>query len=201
MAGFNIHLAIGKKYIENNNNIKDINEFYNGVVAPDLAPDKVISHYTSCTDKSNLEYYLSKRIELYDYLIHNKINNDYDKGVFIHLITDYLFFNHFFEKKYINSIDINKFNNDLYHSYDNTDKYLEDKYELKEITIYNDLIEYKNKSKKQKKTTYENGKDILPLDKLEEFINKTSIINIDNYKNKILKCKKNVLPQFDNIYY
>ena len=194
MAGFNIHLAIGKKYIENNNNIKDINEFYNGVVAPDLEPDKIISHYTSCTDKSNLEYYLSKRIELYDYLIHNNINDDYDKGVFIHLITDYLFFNHFFDKKYINSIDINKFNNDLYHSYDNTDKYLEDKYELKKINIYNKLMEYKNKSKKQKNTTYENGVDILPIDKLEKFIDKVSKININKYRVKLLNNKKNTLP-------
>lgn len=194
MAGFNIHLAIGKKYIENNNNIKDINEFYNGVVAPDLEPDKIISHYTSCTDKSNLEYYLSKRIELYDYLIHNNINDDYDKGVFIHLITDYLFFNHFFDKKYINSIDINKFNNDLYHSYDNTDKYLEDKYELKKINIYNKLMEYKNKSKKQKNTTYENGVDILPINKLEKFIDKVSKININKYRVKLLNNKKNTLP-------
>ena len=84
MAGFNIHLAIGKKYAENYN-INDVDNFYNGVVAPDLAEDKIISHYTSCTDKSNLKYYLSKRIELYDYLIHNKISTDYDKGVFIRI--------------------------------------------------------------------------------------------------------------------
>lgn len=193
MAGFNIHLAIGKKYAENYN-INDVDNFYNGVVGPDLAEDKIISHYTSCTDKSNLKYYLSKRIELYDYLIHNKISTDYDKGVFIHLITDYLFFNYFFDEKYINSININTFNNDLYHSYDNTDKYLEDKYKLKEIYIYNKLVEYKNKSKKQKNTIYENGKDILPFDKLELFIDKIAKIDIDKYKNKILNNKKNILP-------
>lgn len=193
MAGFNIHLAIGKKYADNYH-IKDIESFYNGIVTPDLADDKIISHYTSCTDKSNLKHYLSKRIELYDYLIHNTINTDYDKGIFIHLITDYLFFNHFFDEKYIGSININTFNNDLYHSYDNTDKYLEGKYKLKEITIYNKLVEYKNKSKKQKNTTYENGKDILPIDKLEKFIHDVASINIYKYKNKILDNKKNILP-------
>ena len=141
MAGFNIHLAIGKSYIDNYP-INNINSFYNGIVAPDLALNKVISHYTSCTDKSNLEYYLSKRVELYDYLINNTINSDYDKGIFIHLLTDYLFYNYLFDKEYIRNIDINIFNNDLYHSYDNTDKYLEIKYNSKKIHIYDELNNY-----------------------------------------------------------
>lgn len=193
MAGFNIHLAIGKSYIDNYP-INDINSFYNGIVAPDLSSNKVISHYTSCTDKSNLEYYLSKRVELYDYLINNTINSDYDKGVFIHLLTDYLFYNYLFDKKYIRNIDINIFNNDLYHSYDNTDKYLEIKYNLKELNIYAELNNYKNRAKKKKNTKYENGKDILPLDKLEKFIYDTSHIDIEKYKNKILEYKKNIIP-------
>lgn len=193
MAGFNIHLAIGKSYIDNYP-INDINSFYNGIVAPDLSSNKVISHYTSCTDKSNLEYYLSKRVELYDYLINNTINSDYDKGVFIHLLTDYLFYNYLFDKKYIRNIDINIFNNDLYHSYDNTDKYLEIKYNLKELNIYAELNNYKNRAKKKKNTKYENGKDILPLDKLEKFIYDTSHIDIEKYKNKILEYKKNITP-------
>ena len=193
MAGFNIHLAIGKSYIDNYP-INDINSFYNGIVAPDLSSNKVISHYTSCTDKSNLEYYLSKRVELYDYLINNTINSDYDKGVFIHLLTDYLFYNYLFDKKYIRNIDINIFNNDLYHSYDNTDKYLEIKYNLKELNIYAELNNYKNSAKKKKNTKYENGKDILPLDKLEKFIYDTSHIDIEKYKNKILEYKKNIIP-------
>lgn len=193
MAGFNIHLAIGKSYIDNYH-INDINSFYNGIVAPDLSSNKVISHYTSCTDKSNLEYYLSKRVELYDYLINNTINSDYDKGVFIHLLTDYLFYNYLFNKKYIRNIDINIFNNDLYHSYDNTDKYLEIKYNLKELNIYAELNNYKNSAKKKKNTKYENGKDILPLDKLEKFIYDTSHIDIEKYKNKILEYKKNIIP-------
>ena len=193
MAGFNIHLAIGKSYIDNYP-INDINSFYNGIVAPDLSSNKVISHYTSCTDKSNLEYYLSKRVELYDYLINNTINSDYDKGVFIHLLTDYLFYNYLFNKKYIRNIDINIFNNDLYHSYDNTDKYLEIKYNLKELNIYAELNNYKNRAKKKKNTKYENGKDILPLDKLEKFIYDTSHIDIEKYKNKILEYKKNITP-------
>ena len=193
MAGFNIHLAIGKSYIDNYP-INNINSFYNGIVAPDLSSNKVISHYTSCTDKSNLEYYLSKRVELYDYLINNTINSDYDKGVFIHLLTDYLFYNYLFNKKYIRNIDINIFNNDLYHSYDNTDKYLEIKYNLKELNIYAELNNYKNSAKKKKNTKYENGKDILPLDKLEKFIYDTSHIDIEKYKNKILEYKKNIIP-------
>ena len=67
MPGFNIHLAIGKRYIEKQKNKKDVikneNSFYNGLVAPDLVTDKKISHYTTETNKNNLEKYL---LEVYD---------------------------------------------------------------------------------------------------------------------------------------
>ena len=64
MPGFNIHLAIGKKYIEKqkykNNSEKDIiideRSFYNGIVAPDLVTDKSISHYATEKDNSDLDF-------------------------------------------------------------------------------------------------------------------------------------------------
>lgn len=194
MASLNIHLAIGKRYIEKNNNINNIAEFYKGTLAPDLVQNKIESHYTSCLDKSNLEYYLSKKVELYDYLTDNKEENDYETGVFLHLITDYLFFNTFFDEKYIKGIDINTFNNDLYHSYDNTDKYIEEKYNLELTDIFEEMNSNKEKNRKEKNTLYNNGKDIIPIDKLDIFIENISNIDINNYRNKILKYKRNILP-------
>lgn len=194
MASLNIHLAIGKRYLEKNNSIKNEEEFYRGIIEPDIEIDKNKSHYTSCLDKTNLKYYLSKRTDLYKFLYENEIDNDYNLGIFIHLVTDYLFFNIFFENKYIESIDINSFNNDLYHSYDNTDEYIVNKYNLDFPYLEKSMNEAKERARKKKNTIYENGKDILPLDNLGNFITYVSEINIYKYKNKILKNKENVLP-------
>ena len=38
MASFSIHLAIGKRFIEKNNLIKEKKEFYKGIIAPDIVP-------------------------------------------------------------------------------------------------------------------------------------------------------------------
>lgn len=186
MASMSIHLAIGKRYIEKNNNIKNIKSFYKGVIAPDLEIDKNKSHYTYFTDKSNLELYLNKRIGLKEYINNNIIDNDYEYGVFLHLITDYIFFTSFFDKEYIHSININIFNNDLYHSYDNTDNYVNNKYNIDYTDLKDDIVEAIKRARKKKNTSYDEGTDILPFDKLDRFIEDVSNINLDDYKEKII---------------
>lgn len=46
MASLNVHLAIGKLYLEKNKNISNEEEYYKGIIAPDLVEDKNKSHYT-----------------------------------------------------------------------------------------------------------------------------------------------------------
>lgn len=193
MASFSIHLAIGKRYLEKNN-INDIVNFKKGIIAPDLAPNKNESHYTTFLDKSKLEYYLNNRIQLYDYLINNKVDNDYELGVFIHLVTDYIFFAHFFDKDYIRSVDINIFNNDLYHSYDNVDNYVKTKYNLDYTGIKESIDNAIELARKKKNTTYDKGNDIIPIDKLDEFIEYVSSIDMYKYIDKIVSNKKSILP-------
>ena len=194
MASFSIHLAIGKRYLEKHNNIKNIKEYKLGLIAPDLAPNKNETHYTTYLDKTNLEYYLDNRIQLYNYLKDNKVDNDYELGVFIHLITDYIFFAHFFDKEYIRSIDINIFNNDLYHSYDNIDNYVKTKYNIDYTGIKEQIDNTIALARKKKNTSYDKGKDILPKDKLDKFIEYVSDIDINKYIKDIIDNKKSILP-------
>ena len=194
MASLNVHLAIGKLYLEKNKNISNEEEYYKGIIAPDLVEDKNKSHYTEYLDKSNLKFYLTNRINLLKYLKENNIDTDYELGIYIHLVTDYLFFTNFFDKSYIESVDIHKFNNDLYHSYDNIDNYLVDKYKLNFPELDEIMTEVKEKCRKKKNTKYENGKDILPFEKIDSFITYVSNINMLEYKNKIINNNKNILP-------
>lgn len=192
MPGFNIHLAIGKRYIEKQKNKKDVikneNSFYNGLVAPDLVTDKKISHYTTETNKNNLEKYLLGKVRLDLYLKDNKVETDFEKGVFLHLLTDYLFFNKFFEKEFIKNIDYQDFVRDLYYSYEMTNEYLNKKYNI-DFSIFGDRLE-KNirKNKKEKKLEDSDLKEkklIFSERDLDEFIEKISSINIKELENEI----------------
>lgn len=192
MPGFNIHLAIGKRNIEKQKNKKDVikneNSFYNGLVAPDLVNDKKISHYTTETNKNNLEKYLLGKVRLDLYLKDNKVETDFEKGVFLHLLTDYLFFNEFFEKEFIKNIDYQDFVRDLYYSYEMTNEYLNKKYNI-DFSIFGDRLE-KNirKNKKEKKLEDSDLKEkklIFSEKDLDEFIEKISSINIKELENEI----------------
>ena len=190
MPGFNIHLAIGKRYIEKQKNIiKNENSFYNGLVAPDLVTDKKVSHFTSETNINNLEKYLQGKVRLDLYLKENKVETDFEKGVFLHLFTDYLFFNEFFKKEYIKNITYQDFVRDLYYSYEKKNDYLNKKYNI-DFSIFGDrLIKNIEKNKKEKnlKEDMKNRKLIFSEKDLDEFIEKVSSINIDEVVNEVIR--------------
>ena len=84
MPGFVIHLAIGQEYLrKQNKNYSE--EFQKGIVAPDFIDDKSKTHYGKSPRYTNLEKFLDN----------NKIDTDFNKGFFLHLITDYLFYNYY----------------------------------------------------------------------------------------------------------
>ncbi len=193
MASYNIHLAIAIKYLKTNK-IKDIVSFFKGNIDPDLAIDKEFSHYSKRNDKDNLEAYLSTKIGLINFIKSNKMNNDYEMGLFLHLVTDYIFFNYFFDKDYIKNTKYNDYTNDLYYSYDLINDYLEKEYNiigiLKDNKMY-DYLEIIQIAKRNNKTKY---KKIIDKDKLIEFIDNISNIDLDKYKEKLIKEGKNILP-------
>lgn len=106
MASFNIHLAVGKRYLEKTNIIKNEKDFYKGIIEPDLVSDKKTTHYTGTNDKSDLLKYLSLKVQLKEYLKNESTDSDYQKGVFLHLITDYLFFNTFFDNRLLAKLSL-----------------------------------------------------------------------------------------------
>ncbi len=110
MPGYVIHLAIAEEYSKKHI-IQDYEEFIEGVIFPDSVKDKSETHYGPKSSKSNL----------YDFLKENNIDTSFKKGYFLHLLTDYLFYN-----KYIHVIS-----NDIYNDYDILNKKLIEKYNVK----------------------------------------------------------------------
>ena len=129
MASFCIHLAIGNKYLENFE-VKDKNSFYKGVIAPDLAKDKKLSHYAKNQSKENAYTLFGNKVFLVDYLKSEYDNSDYQIVVFLHLATDYLFFHKFFGEEYLKNLSYEDFSKNLYYSYDVTNTHVETKYNV-----------------------------------------------------------------------
>ena len=111
MPGYVIHLAVAQEYLKKHNNKKeDINNFIKGTIYPDSVKDKSLTHYGA----------KSSKVVLKNFLKENYLDNSFNRGYFLHLVTDYLFYN-----KYL---DI--FTKDIYNDYDITNKPLIEKYKV-----------------------------------------------------------------------
>lgn len=153
MPGYVIHLAVGKVYSKENN-IENIERFERGIIAPDLVKDKCKSHYGPSSSSPDLNGYIRTR----------RIKDEFDEGYFLHLVTDYLFYNKF----------LNSWNKHIYDDYDKLNDRIIKKYN---IVIPNKLVEVvKTKS---------GDLELLSEEEIYRFIDSVGKINI----RKILKEK------------
>lgn len=112
MPGFVIHTAIGQEYYKKHKNIENYNDFIRGNILPDLTKNKSETHYGKSPAYTNLKKFLEN----------NKINTSLNQGIFLHLIADYLFYNHYLDRI---SKEI------LHNDYDLINKLLIEKYDVK----------------------------------------------------------------------
>ena len=109
MPGYVIHLAVGK-VDSNKNKISDLERFERGIIAPDLAKDKAKSHYGPYSSIPDLDRYLKER----------GTTNEFDEAYFLHLMTDYLFYNRF----------LKEWNEHIYDDYDKLNGRIIKKYNI-----------------------------------------------------------------------
>lgn len=110
MPGYVIHLAVGEEYIRKHKKKEEYNEFIKGIIFPDSVRDKSETHYGESSSKTNL----------YDFLKDVKVDTSFNRGYFLHLLTDYLFYNRY----------IDTFSKDMYNDYDILNKKLMGKYNV-----------------------------------------------------------------------
>ncbi len=111
MPGYVIHLAVAEEYLKNHKNKKEeYDEFIEGVIFPDSVKDKSETHYGAKSSVSNL----------YDFLNENAIDNSFKRGYFLHLLTDYLFYNRY----------VDRMSKDMYNDYDILNGMLIEKYNV-----------------------------------------------------------------------
>ena len=155
MAGYVIHLAVAEQYIKNfPKDIDNYNDFIEGVIYPDSVSDKSLTHYGTKSSKPNLKAFLDEK----------EIDNCFNKGYFLHLITDYIFYNKFIEY----------YSTDIYNDYDILNKTLINKFNVKLPDSVKDKVFYKEGTTK-----------ILNLDKTVNFIKNVAKYKLDDVKQKM----------------
>lgn len=156
MPGYVIHLSVAEEYLKKNTKKEDYKEFIEGVIFPDSVKDKSLTHYGEKSSKSNL----------YKFLLENKIDNSFNRGYFLHLLTDYLFYNRY----------IDTFSKDIYNDYDILNDYLINKYDVKLPEKIKESVFFK-----------EGELHILSLDVIEKLINEISNMDLDEISKQVIK--------------
>ena len=192
MPSFCIHLAIGNLYATKNK-INDKSAFDSGIIAPDFQKDKEKSHYSAPKMPTDtLLDIFNKKVQLAEFLKVNSIDDDYNKGVFLHLITDYIYFTKFFSKDLI--IELGEdFLPSMYYSYDLVKDHVENKYDVKYPGEISGIIE--NINNKRKILGFDKGitkPNIIPMEKLDKFIDFCANINLENFAKKIRSTQTNI---------
>lgn len=155
MAGYVIHIAVAQEYLKKHDKINENQkEFIKGVIYPDSVSDKSLTHYGS----------KSSKVILKDFLRENQTNTSFNRGYFLHLVTDYLFYNKYLEY----------FSKDIYNDYDILNKPLIKKYNVilpKEI---------------EDKCFYKTGETVLlSLELVEKIIDEISELDLEQIEKEI----------------
>lgn len=154
MPGYIIHIATAQEYLRKHK--KEFSEeFIEGTIAPDFTNDKSKTHYGKSPAYANLNNFLQN----------NSIDTDFNKGYFLHLVTDYLFYN-----KYLTKISKPQ----IYDDYDFTNKYL--------IEKYNIIIP---KSVKDKVFFKEGKPQLLSLEMVNKLIEEVSNLNLEDIQKEV----------------
>lgn len=161
MPGYVIHLAVAEEYLKKHANKKEqYNDFIEGVIFPDSVKDKSETHYGQGSSESNL----------YKFLQEKKIDNSFNRGYFLHLMTDYLFYNKYIEY----------FSKDIYNDYDLINKGLMEKYnvvlpeKIKGFVFFKEGTDYK----------------IITPKLTEQFIEDVSKLDIEQVAEEVIKDKE-----------
>lgn len=156
MPGYVIHLAVGKVYSQNNK-IDDLENFQKGIIAPDMEEDKAKSHYGPYSSSPGLDKFINEKC----------IEDSFNEGYFLHLLTDYYFYNKF----------LDEWKPGIYDDYDKLNEEIIKKYGIELPEQIKDKINFKD-----------GELTILDEEKIYKFIDTVGKVNI---RDTITKKEKN----------
>ena len=185
MACSTIHLAVAKQYLEKHQQF-NYEKVIAGTLSPDASSNNDLSHYTALNRGSDNVSHVRGKVNLYAFLKEHKTLNDFELGWFLHLVTDYLFFEECFSENYLLNNSYETFCKDLYFAYEHLNLYLTETYQITE----SDYKDYPSEFYEGK--PYENC--ILPIEMIDQFICRVSNSDLELYIQKIIHYQRNIKP-------
>ena len=184
MPGLTIHYIIALKSADKNG-IKNLQEYINGSFYPDFY-QKPQSHYTESVKIITRYDDLIYKVNLLPFPKEHNIKTDHDKGYFMHLLTDYLFYHELCIKKYhkdpnfVNCLgalgkEYTKINKALFELYSYGKEYISEEY-LRFFEVPTEDPMYFTKSE------------------LQKFVEHCSLLDLGKEYDNV---KKGILPTYD----
>ncbi len=182
-----IHLAIAKKYLEKHNENKE--EFILGTLAPDFSMEntnkfikvndvnKNSRHFGSNFHPTSLKEYMKGKTSFKLFFNDNDLTNSFIKGYFLHLLSDYYFFDMCINDERLDGLSLQDGVKIGYNDYDLITEILINKYNLDIPEIAKDIMSRKGYGKLQ----------ILDENRVDIFINNMSNLDLSKEKIKMLK--------------
>lgn len=185
MASQITHLAIAKKYLEKHpREVQNVQAFLDGNVLPDLDSDKAVSHYGVRTEKYDVVKRNAEKVNPAKFAELNDLNDDKNRGIYLHLYVDYQFYNVFLLDYFKNVASMQQTSIDLYEATRRDDVFLEKKYGVSyfdstvgaELQKINDIWDDENAERRCR----DDYQFVFPysLEQIDEFINEMSEIDI-----------------------
>lgn len=183
MAGFTIHLAVAKQYHQKHpEEITNLEEFLKGTLAPDLNEEGTDTEKNK--SKSHYGKWGNGEAEVHlDQFLHDpkvEMKQDFWKGYFLHLLTDYYFYRIFFAQEFTK---LKEAKDNFYHDYDCLNTVLLPKYQ---ITPSENLKKWMG--------TKEETPKYLKQEKVELFIEKMANISLKEQRKLIEEKGMEGLP-------
>ena len=182
MACSSLHILIAEQYCKEHN-IHNTKPYLEGAILPDIQADKVSSHFGKKIRPTSLKEALEAKIDIKECINSLNFNDETQRGIFLHLLTDYIYYNFLYEEKF-ESISLPTILASIANDASVMTKEITKKHNISLPEKYHQLIQPKEDC----------GKYLLfKGDKLNNFIKLVSSLQIDDAKKSILKNEKDFL--------
>ena len=180
MACLAMHLAIANKYLENNP-AENKEAFIKGAYLPDIAEDKIKSHYGIRMPINKVKDMLDSKVDIMECAKKTDLNYDLSKTLFLHLVTDYLFYNFVYTPS-LETKSPDQIKSMMYQDYDFVTNYIIKNYN---ITIPQEIKHIVKSKKGDIDSIFFN------MEQIDKFVEYVSKLNLKECKQKF---SKNPIP-------
>ena len=193
MANITVHIAIAQEWAKNHK-VENLDDFIWGAVAPDVLSWKMeggyVTHYGDKVDVNTaLDENLMNKTHLDRYLAKNKLSTDYDKGYFLHLVTDLLFYNDFIDvavlQKYYDEHN-GEIKQCYYHDYDCTLEFVTNAFNVNYQNTHREVVDLQNR---YGKCAIKDSPWLYSEQQLADFIVRVAKIDLERLAQKIVLDK------------